>query len=397
VDYVRNTAGDLLEGYDVNHDGDAKYLNQTAALNAMTATNSGFGCPAGPGGVQCAINAGASITDYASNGLDSGRAYLDGFPASAYGLTPDTGAAFPGINPNLGENQMLFPIGFSAYNALQVDLRQNLTNPVRGVKQLSLEVSYALSRGDSFAQDQDFINNATDFDNINHYYGPNSLDRTDQFSFGGTLYLPHGFQTSFTTHLDTALPLTLTLPSAGATAPAQIFQNDVTGDGTVGDVLPGTNIGSFGRNVKVGQLNQVISAYNAKDAGQLTPAGQALVSAGLFTAAQLKALGAVTPTLPLAPAGEVALSPYIDTDLNVGYVFHAGERISFEPTVAIYNLFNYANYDAPGNTLSGVLNGLAGSVNGTTPALRTNRTLFGSGVYAFGGPRAVEFGLKINF
>jgi hypothetical protein len=211
------------------------------------------------------------------------------------------------------------------------------------------------------------------------------------------MYLPHGFQASFITHIDTALPLTLTLPSGGATAPAQIFQNDVTGDGTVGDVLPGTNVGSFGRSIKVGQLDQVISTYNANDAGKLTPAGQALVSAGLFTQAQLQALGAATPTLPLAPAGEVALSPYIDTDLTLGYVFHAGERVSFEPTVAVYNLFNYANYDAPGNTLSGVLNGLAGSVDGTTPALRTNRTLFGSGVYAFGGPRTFEWGLKINF
>jgi hypothetical protein len=50
-----------------------------------------------------------------------------------------------------------------------------------GVKHMSLEASYTLSRFDSFAQDQDFINNATDFDNLNHYYGPNALDRTTSF------------------------------------------------------------------------------------------------------------------------------------------------------------------------------------------------------------------------
>ncbi|HEV3276968.1 MAG TPA: hypothetical protein VG860_09135 [Terriglobia bacterium] len=33
----------------------------------------------------------------------------------------------------------------------------------------------------------------------------------------------------------------------------------------------------------------------------------------------------------------------------------------------------------------------------TTPGLRTNRTLFGSGVFAFGGPRSVEWGLKVTF
>jgi hypothetical protein len=395
VDYVRNVALHLLEGYDVNHVGDARYLNTAAALNAINATNQSFGCGNGSAGIGCAIAAGASIVDYANNGLDSGRSYLAGFPATGFGLTPATGAAFPGINPNLGENQMLFPIGFSAYNALQVNLRQNVANPFRGVKHMSLEASYTLSRFDSFAQDQDFINNATDFDNLNHYYGPNALDRTHQFSIGGVFDLPHNFRTSFTTHVDSALPLTLTLPTTGG--PGEIFFSDVTGDGTVGDVVPGTNVGSFGRSIKVSQLNSVISNYDQNDAGKITPAGQALVNAGLFSTGQLVQLGAVTPSLPQAPAGEVGLSPFITSDLNFGYLWHVKESVVIEPTVAIYNLFNVANYDAPGNTLSGVLNGQPGSVDGTTQALRTNRTLFGSGVFAFGGPRSVEWGLKVTF
>ncbi|MGH9430652.1 MAG: carboxypeptidase regulatory-like domain-containing protein [Terriglobia bacterium] len=402
VDYVRNLALDLLVGYDTNHVGDARYLNKAAALNAINVTNEGFGCPDGPTGVQCAIGAGASIVDYANNGLDSGVGYLSGFPASAFGLTPATGAAFPGINPNLGQNQMLFPIGRSVYNALQVSLRQNISTPFRGVKQMSLQVSYALSRFDSFAQDQDFINNAVDFNNIDHYYGPNALDRTHQLSFGGVFDFPHNFRASFISHVDTALPLTLTLAAAGA--PGEIFRTDVTGDGTTGDVLPGTNVGSFGRSITAGNLNNVVAAYNTNDAGKLTPAGQALVNAGLFTTGQLQALQAVMPSVQSAPAGEVNLAPFLDTDLKISYLFHPHRlwgRISdtaeIEPSVGIYNLFNFANYDAPGNTLSGVLNGLAGSVNGTTPDLRTNRTLFGSGVFAFGGPRSLEWGLRLSF
>ena len=395
VDYLRNVGLHQLLAYDVNHTGDAKYLNQAAALNAINLTNQSFGCPVGTVGINCAIGAGASMEDYAGNGLDSGRSYLGGFPAALFGLTPATGAAFPGINPNLGENIMNFPIGRSTYNALQVELRQNVANPFRGVKQMNLEVSYALSRTDSFSQDQDFINTATDFDNINHFYGPNALDRTHQLSFGGVMELPHGFQTSFTTHVDSALPATLTLPASGA--PGEIFRTDVTGDSTTGDVLPGTNIGSFGRSVKVGDLNSVINNYNSNYAGKLTPAGQALVNAGLFTEGQLTQLGANTPTLQAAPAGEVGLSPFIDTDLSLAYEWRIKERLTIEPKVTLYNLFNVANYDAPGDTLSGTLNGLAGSVNGTTPGLRTNRTLFGSGVYAFGAPRALEWGVKVTF
>lgn len=395
VDYLRNVGLHQLLAYDINHTGDARYLNQAAAVNAISATNQSFGCPTGSAGIDCAIAAGASMQDYAGNGLDSGRSYLAGFPAAAFGLTPGTGAAFPGMNPNVGENIMLFPIGKSTYNALQVALRQNISNPLPGVKQMNLEVSYALSRTDSFSQDQDFINIATDQNNINHFYGPNALDRTHQFSFGGVMELPHGFQTSFTTHIDSALPLTLTLPASGA--PGEIYRTDVTGDGTTGDVLPGTNVGSFGRSVKVGDLNSVINSYNTNDAGKLTPAGNALVNAGLFTPSQLTQLGANTPSIQAAPAGEVGLSPFIDTDLSLAYEWRIKERVTIEPKVTLYNLFNVANYDASGNTLGGTLNGLAGFANGTTVGTRTNRTLFGSGVYAFGAPRALEWGAKITF
>ena len=50
---------------------------------------------------------------------------------------------------------------------------------------------------------------------------------------------------------------------------------------------------------KGNNLNKLISQYNATKAGQLTPAGLALVNAGLFTAPQLTALQAVQQ--PIAP------------------------------------------------------------------------------------------------
>jgi hypothetical protein len=43
-------------------------------------------------------------------------------------------------------------------------------------------------------------------------------------------------------------------------------------------------------------------------------------------------------------------------------------RLSIEPSVTFYILFNFANFDQPGNNLSGILTGTAGSINGTTPA-----------------------------
>ena len=412
VDYIRNTAKHLLLYYDTNHVGAARTLNTAAATNAINATLAACGVSSIAQAISGCTSSSAigarpaTISDFASNGLDSGYALFGGYPASAYGLTPATGAAFPGINPNLGANQMLFPIGFSDYNALQVSFKQNVRNPLPHVKGLNIVASYSLSRFNSQSRDQDFINAAWDFDNINHYTGPNGLDRTHQFSFGGVTDLPYALRVSLVTHIDTALPVTLLLPATGA--PGEIFRTDITGDGTEagavnasqGDILPGTNVGAFGRSVKAANINTVIANYNSKYSGQLTPAGQALVSAGLFTADQLKALGAVTPTVASAPQGQVGPAGLFTADLRLAWelkLWKGHESFVLEPNVAVFNLFNSANYDGPAQPLVGVLNGTVGSANGTTYGARTNRITLGSGVYALGAPRVFEWGMRITF
>src|SRR5205823_13476930 len=143
ADFLRNVGMHYLLAYDTNHVGDARYLNTNSALSAISLTNSGFGCGTGTASadINCAIGAGATIGDYAFNGLDSGKNYLFGFPAAAFGLTPDTGAAFAGINPLVGENEMLFPIGRSVYTGVQMKLVQKMSSPVPGLRQANFQVS----------------------------------------------------------------------------------------------------------------------------------------------------------------------------------------------------------------------------------------------------------------
>jgi Carboxypeptidase regulatory-like domain len=404
ADYVRNVGLHYLLGQDTNKVGDARFLNVPNAQAAITATLTACGaatinaaitsCPGlHPGG------GGATIADFASNGLDSGGDSTGGFPCPT--------CAFAGINPSLGQNEMLFPIGRSTYDALLVSLKANLGNPVRGMKHLNLIASYTLSRFDSMAQDQDFVNNAIDFNNPLQFFGPSGLDRTHQVSVGAVMDLPGATRFALTTHWDTAAPLTLTLPQSGE--PGEIFRTDVTGDGTVGDIVPGSNVGAFGRSIKASDINNFINSYNSTYAGKLTPAGNALVSAGLFTAAQLTALGAVTPTLADAPAGQVGVSPlftfdaHISWELRLAKVLHAlPERVVLEPQIALFNVFNYQNHDPFGNELSGVLNGTIGSANGTTahgPLGRSNLITPGSssGVNWYAVPRQAEFGVKLSF
>jgi hypothetical protein len=63
--------------------------------------------------------------------------------------------------------------------------------------------------------------------------------------------------------------------------------------------------------------------------------------------------------------------------------------------------FNFANFDSAASILNPQLNGGAGSINGTGPNTvanpRPDRIGAGSGVFAFGAPRTIEWGLKLQF
>jgi Carboxypeptidase regulatory-like domain len=396
VDYVRSVGTHTLLGLDTNKVGDARFLNTANATTAINTTNASFGCPAGSAGITCAIGKGAQITDYAGNGLDSGF--------DANGGAPCPTCAFGGINPSLGQNEMLFPIGRSTYDALLTSIKSELNHPAPGIRRMNIIASYTLSRYNAQAQDGDFVNNATDFNNPNSFFGPSALDRTHQVSVGAVIDFPWATRLGLTSHWATAAPVTLTLPQAGT--PGEIFRTDITGDGTVGDVAPGTNVGAFGRSITAGTINNYIANYNANFAGQLTPAGQALVAAGLFTQAQLTSLNAVTPTLTPAPAGQVGNAPiftfdaHLSWELRLSKAFHfLPERVILEPQAALYNVFNFHNYYPAGNQISGVLNGFPNSVNGTTISQRSSLVTPGSssGVNWYAVPRQAEFGVKLNF
>ncbi|PYV94561.1 MAG: hypothetical protein DMG89_24905, partial [Acidobacteria bacterium] len=138
--------------------------------------------------------------------------------------------------------------------------------------------------------------------------------------------------------------------------------------------------------------------FNSNFAGGLTPAGRDLVAANLLRTDQLQALGATIRNIPSAPPGNVGLSWLRSFDLTLAWPLKLGERFTFEPRVSAFNLFNFANFDGPGDKLGGILNGGVGELNGTTPANRfATRTGPGSGVFTLGSPRQLEFGVKVRF
>ena len=276
---------------------------------------------------------------------------------------------------------MLFPIGRSVYNGLQTTLKQDVSKPFRGVKYMNLQVSYSFSKYVATARDSDFINFPYDNANPLKYLGPNGLDRTHQISFGGIMDLPARFRMSFIGHIDSPLPLDVRLPTSGN--PGGIFQTDLTGDGTgdgtfgsnggLGDLLPGTKEGSFGRDFGPNGLNQKISAFNTTMVGQLTPAGQALVTAlpNQISAADLTALGGVInggSPLQTAPAGAIGQGWLKTFDLGLNWGYKIKERVELRPGMTIFNIFNFSNFTGAAAPFSSILDGSVGSPNGTTSA-----------------------------
>ncbi len=395
VDYLRNITTHTLLAIDHNHVGDVRYFNRTAALGAITATEAQFGATS----INQAIANGATMSDFAKNGLTSPGLDFGGVCPFTYGC------AFSGINPAAPEIPELEPLGRSVYNGLDVKLTENVKNPMPGIRNANLQVAYSLSRfvnpgainpGTLANNDQDFVSSAVDNENPLRFMGPSLLDRTHQLSFGGTADLPGSFRASIIGHFYTGLPITLQVPNTGSAG--EIFRTDFTGDGTVADILPGTTIGSFNRDIGPNGLGGVIANYNATVANQPTPAGQVLVNSGLFTVAQLQALGGVAPTIAAPPPGEVGVGPLRTFDFKLSWDHKFGERFEIEPSVGFYNLFNIVNYDLPPNVISGLLTGSPNTVNGTTQADRIqNRVNVGTGVFALGAPRQIEFGMRIAF
>ncbi|MEK6397791.1 MAG: TonB-dependent receptor, partial [Terriglobus sp.] len=325
--------------------------------------------------------------------------------------TPSTGAAFPGANPLLGNGNFLLPIGRSGYDALQVVFRQVAQHPAPGIVSSNLQISYNLSRvvtSSGGGSDQFFSAGSYDYDDPNQYMGRNGLDHKHQINIGGSATLKYGPRIGLIGHFYSAPPTTLLLDASDSTG--GIFTTDITGDGSIGDVAPGTLPGDYMHRIKAKDIGAYVSNFNSTYAGTLTPAGKALVNAGIMTAAQLQAIGATIQ--PIAtPASNIALPNPTTRSIDASFSYpiilsKVREGMSLEPEIDFYNVGNFANFS---NNISGTLlntTSAGGASNTTTgyltgpnnyDTLNADRIQRGSGTYNVGAARTTEFRLKLNF
>ena len=100
-------------------------------------------------------------------------------------------------------------------------------------------------------------------------------------------------------------------------------------------------------------------------------------------------------------------------DFHFAWPIKIRERFTIEPSVTAFNIFNFANFDTSSDSLSGILSST--TLGTTAPGVAVNsvtgfkancpsgtcragdRLGPGSGVFALGAPRELEFGLKVKF
>lgn len=396
VDFVKQrTIGLPLLLVDAENRRDSRYFNEASARARISSVTGIAAANINPATIQTYLNANPSTR------------------ISAFSLANDV--VFPGQTSDVTRARLLQG-GFLDYSGLQVSLngrfsREKFEFLQLGGKDLirgfTYTVGYALSRleGTNGSGRPEFFAVANDNRNPNSSYGPTGLDRKHNLTVSASIDTIGGFRFDNIFRFSTPTPLTLFVPqSGGANA---LFTADINGDGSNGggvprpDVLPGTGVGDFGRKIRsLRDLNRVLSDFNANVAGRLTPAGQRFVDAGIFSEAQMRALGAVVRPIALIPEGNP--NPFENLfrhDVRISRPVRIWkETWSLEPSLSIFNVFN----NSPRNQYGG-LDGTCGSLNfdySAEPAndpTRCNLAGLDEGRGLQQRRRQLQFGIRFSF
>jgi hypothetical protein len=214
-------------------------------------------------------------------------------------------------------------------------------------------VSYALGSFDG----SNGVDVGTGFDADDWFanYGPLPTDRRHILNASGIVELPWRLRLSVNVSAQSRPPFS-----------AYVGGVDFDGDGTRGDLLPGTTVNEFNRGSDRNDLVLLVAAYNREVAGTKTAGGQ------------------IAPEIEL-PADFALGDNFFTADLRVSHtVALAGERAGLVLFGEVFNVFNVANFVDYGADL-------------TTPDAFGRPGARFDQVFGSGGLRAFQFGARLAF
>jgi len=194
--------------------------------------------------------------------------------------------------------------------------------------------------------------NGFNLDNWLQNHGPLDRDFTHITNLAAVTRLPLRFELGINFSYSSVPPFS-----------AYVGGIDFNGDGTAGDLLPGTTVNAFNRGMGRPDLERLVARFNTVYAGTLDAQDRSI------------------PRLTL-PARYAFNDNFHSLDLRLSrpFVFREGQRIAL--LVEVFNLYNKANLTGHSGDLSSAFG---------QPTSRAMQ-VFGSG-----GPRAFQLGLKVNF
>jgi hypothetical protein len=277
---------------------------------------------------------------------------------------------YQGLNPVLprcSAAQAISPVAQCANGPITSLLSQGVGTYkgllIKGDKRFSkryqLQVSYALQSNKQLNESQYDPATATSegIYNLNNYsasYG--DVSPRHILNISGTVSLRWGFQVSFISSFQSRTPFQPFIPGV-----------DLTGSGINGFALPGSGYNQFNFGLGKSDLVKLVDQYNQSYAGKPGPIP-----------------GQVFPKITLPSNYDFGRS-FNSQDLRITkYIPLGTERVKLKLFGEVFNLLNYANLNAYSNNLTNP----AGFGH---PAERT-RQIFGTG-----GPRAFQFGARLNF
>ena len=224
-------------------------------------------------------------------------------------------------------------------------------------KRYQLLVSYALQRNEQLSDTQ-YDGGATSegIYNLNNYFASyGEVSPHHILNVSGVVNIPWGFQASFISSFQSRTPFQPFIPGI-----------DLTGSGINGFPLPGSGYNQFNVGLGKSDLVNLVNQYNQNYAGKSGPIP-----------------GQVFPKVTLPTNYDFGRN-FNSQDLRITkYIPLGTERVRLKVFGEVFNLFNYANLNSYSNNLTGTGFG--------QPAERT-RQIFGTG-----GPRAFQFGGRLNF
>jgi hypothetical protein len=243
---------------------------------------------------------------------------------------------------SLGPISVYAPFGKARYRGLLVRADKRL----RKNWQFLLSYAYSSDVGNGFS-------NGFDNDHPLTNSGPLDRDIPQILNLSGLVRLPKQFQLAVVTVYNSAPPFSAFLGGL-----------DLNGDGTTGDLLPGSQVGQFGRSLGKEDLRRLVSAFNQNYAGGTD------------------ARGRVIPKITL-PTNFAFGDRLWTHDIRLSRTTTLRERWRLTLIGEVFNLFNIAN-----------LTGRSGDLLSSSFGQATTRV---NQVFGSGGPRALEVAARMSF